>query len=431
MAGLWWPTPAAALREVDCNTPADFCTGDPCVTTDEIKVTVPVCTLTFAGRTLVLKHVVFLPSGGALSLTARTIEVRRRIDGTHFKSGAGDGADITLIAGDRITVRARLDAAGRTSTGNIRLTAGGSVELRDQLRARAHGDTATASGGTVTIQAGGSVISTKEGKMNLRGRYNHTSGGQVVISGATGVNIEGKINVRGSQGGAVTVTATAGSVRMAGTTRADGAPSAGGNVTINASGSLTLEKGINTSGGEPTAGSITLTAGGVMRLAALRADGHLNASAGMITALGQSVIADRIRARGGADGGVVNLSTSAGDLTVEQIDVRGRDGMGGSVTVVSAGDLTNEQGTNVSGGDFAAGEAHFSAAGDITLGLSTAIRFEAGGFPGGVIEADAAGDLTVEGKFKTTVGGCIGLMAGGVLDTTGAEFDQPVMPTCP
>ena len=67
--------PVAAVTMVDCNTPNDFCTGDPCMTTDELQITVASCVLDFGTRALVLNQVVFVPNGGSLTLSAGSIEV--------------------------------------------------------------------------------------------------------------------------------------------------------------------------------------------------------------------------------------------------------------------------------------------------------------------------------------------------------------------
>jgi hypothetical protein len=48
-----------------------------------------------------------------------------------------------------------------------------------------------------------------------------------------------------------------------------------------------------------------------------------------------------------------------------------------------------------------------------------------------VIEGIAGGDLTVDGKYKAQVGGCIGFSAGGTLDTSSAGFDVALSGSCP
>jgi hypothetical protein len=217
---------ARALTSVDCDTPDDFCTGDPCVTADNIEITVPACVLDFGARALVLAKVVFVPNDGTLSLTAGSIEVDRRIDGQHVDATEGDGADISLIATGNITLKGRVDAAGRTTTGAIVLDAGGDIDLRDQVRSRAKGHSATATGGTVTIEADGTVTSVKKGKVDVRGKRNHTPAGQATISGQAGVSLGGQVDVRGNPGGSAVISSSLGDVVIGDKVRGEGMPPA-------------------------------------------------------------------------------------------------------------------------------------------------------------------------------------------------------------
>src|SRR5262245_10555920 len=75
---------AGALTMIDCDSTADFCTGDPCITTDELQITVASCVLDFSPATLQLSDVVHVPNGGSLDLTAGAIVVERKIDGQHI-----------------------------------------------------------------------------------------------------------------------------------------------------------------------------------------------------------------------------------------------------------------------------------------------------------------------------------------------------------
>src|SRR5262249_1823003 len=72
----------------------------------------------------------------------------------------------------------------------------------------------------------------------------------------------------------------------------------------------------------------------------------------------------------------------------------------------------------------ARGSLRFSAtAGDLTLSGTFLAR-------GRVIEGMASGNLTADGVFRATFG-CIGLSAGGTLDTSAGSFDAPIVPDCP
>ena len=65
------------------------------------------------------------------------------------------------------------------------------------------------------------------------------------------------------------------------------------------------------------------------------------------------------------------------------------------------------------------------------LGNSSSDDFDVTGDAGGTIEAQTGGNLTLAGDFAAAVGGCIGLSAGGILDTSAASFDVTPTGSCP
>jgi hypothetical protein len=175
--------PRAGTVEIDCDTTADFCTGDPCVTQDTLAITVPNCTLDFSPAALEIATVVKIPNGGTLSLTAGSITVNAKIDGKHIKAAASDGADVSLTASGNITINHKIDASGRSTPGSITIDAGGDIVLNHQVRARAQGSSPTATGGTIMISADGTVSSAKRGKIVVRGKKKATAGGLASVSG--------------------------------------------------------------------------------------------------------------------------------------------------------------------------------------------------------------------------------------------------------
>ena len=70
-------------------------------------------------------------------------------------------------------------------------------------------------------------------------------------------------------------------------------------------------------------------------------------------------------------------------------------------------------------------------AGNLTIGVNDNKKFTATGATGGVIQGDASGNLTARGEFDATTGGCIGLSAGGTLDTTDGTFAPAFGSSCP
>jgi hypothetical protein len=160
-----------------------------------------------------------------------------------------------------------------------------------------------------------------------------------------------------------------------------------------------------------------------------RGDNALGLPGGTISVLAPSVNVDRFLVRG-PQGGNVDVESTAGDVTIPRsIDVRGRT-LGGTVRIDSAADLFVAE--TLAYATDTGGEIRINAAGNMILGDTAGSDFRADGdVAGGVVEAQAGGDMTLEGDFLAEVGGCIGLAAGGTLDTSQADFDVIVTPSCP
>ena len=154
----------------------------------------------------------------------------------------------------------------------------------------------------------------------------------------------------------------------------------------------------------------------------------------------------RVSAAGG-DGGLVTVSAA----TLAAIDGNGTVDVSGDDPASSGGgagtiDITGADARLGSGGMLIArsasrpgGTIRISAtAGDLLLAgtLLAGTGASAGGNSiGGTIECDASGNLTAGGVFEcldaAASGGCIGLSAGGTLDTSGGTFDKPIVASCP
>jgi hypothetical protein len=414
---------------VDCDSPNDFCTGDPCITSHEIEITVASCLLDFRPRALVIADVVLIPNNGNLSLSAGSIDVQRRLDGKHTKESAGDGATISLVATGDITIQRRVDATGRNSPGSILLDAGGTVELQDQLRAAVRGRTALAPGGAITVLAGQTITSTASAKVDARGKLDLTPGGQVILSGQGGVGLKGKVDLRGNPGGTAIIGSFSGDVTLQRELRGEGHPGQGGTFTLFSGGDFTVEDRIVASGGP--GGFIEMNVGGTLDAHWLRARGLFGLAGGTVAAFADTVLADRIETRGSSTGGLIAVTSTAGHVTVEDLDAAASNasGTGGTITVHSANDLLVADEVDVSGE--VGGETRFTSVGDMVVGVNASRDFDARGTLGGTIEGKAGGNLTARGDFEAATGGCIGLSAGGMLDTTDADFDVPLTASCP
>ncbi len=470
-------TPATA-RAIKCTKPDDLCVGNPCVIR-QVEVASP-CVLDFGERMLVIGGTLTVPNGGTLNLHARDIDVRRAVIGRHATPFSGKAATITLSATNNLNVRWRIDASGRTAPGQINLQAGGDVQLLAPLRAAANGPRPTATGGTISVTAGGRIYASGRARIRAEGAVS-TAGGSIALSAARGVRLDNRIGADGRDGGSVAVSTTGGDIVTSRVLSATGQLGTGGSVvTFSQTGSVQLLDHIDAQG---------ITGGGTIFVIAgklLSANGHLRAranpgmgSGGTVVAVGGTLVklGDTVSADG-ARGGIIQVSCTAGDLhtvaplladgsngaggtinanaanamiadsrfdadgdtTGGDIDITGnmvtianrgelyaRGAIGGTVTVTGDGVVVEPGARILVDGDQPSGRIKLDAtAGDLTLSG----RFRARG-RGGSIEGSATRGVFADGEFEADGDGCIGLMAGTTLDTSGGTFDVPVMTSCP
>jgi hypothetical protein len=174
-------------------------------------------------------------------------------------------------------------------------------------------------------------------------------------------------------------------------------------------------------------------------------------------------------------GGTLNIDSAMGDVVVagSLSAAAAANRPGGSVTVTAAGNVTLSAPIfAMPGGDVSvAADGLLTAEDDVRIACCGTIMLHGGslhvsstalvhadlvGFPAGggeirmstdvadmtlsgvflaraegVIEGSAAGNLVADGVFRTAPGGCIGLSAGGTLDTSDGSFDGTVVASCP
>ena len=426
------PAATRGITQVDCDSTADFCTGDPCVTSDVLEVTASPCTLDFGSATLRIEKKIRLTlDGGTLSLTAGNIEVNAKIDGKHIKAADPNGSQVSLTSPGSITVNRKIDVSARASAGSIALDAGANIAINHQLLARSKGRNLTATGGTVTVDADGTVTSHKRGKLIVRGKKGVTDAGQVSVVGGLGVDLDGRIEARGLNAGTVAVTSSAGNVSFDEEIRAYGEPDNGGAVNISSStGDVTVSGLVRTTGAGSEGGGDVAITGANVDVNQVTASGNGGLTGGSISIVGGVVTVRRVLSRGGDGGSIVVSSTLGTAAITERIDVRGQADQGGSVSFDAATDGTVTAHLNAIGKN-SGGSALFTAAGNLTLGEDGGSNYDATAPAGGTIEASAGGDLTVSGEYEVQVGGCIGLSAGGTLDVSMATFDTTPMASCP
>jgi hypothetical protein len=456
----------SAHGQVDCDTPDDLCTGNPCVV-GPIEVD-DVCVLDFGVRTLRIDGPLKMPNSGELSLTANQIEVSGRIQ-NFSGTVVGAGPRITLTATFDINVTAPIRLAGvrgAAEPGELTFQAGGNLLLASAL---------TAMTSPTTIQ-----WTATNGNLNFNGRVNTSKpGGEITMAAGAHLQTTGTFRrverIQMNAGGNVTLAGRL-SARESLQAEADGQlflqtvlRDYGSDVTLRGDLGVSLQKTISNTPLIIDDGSVVVesSAGPVDVLMPLKANDITITAAGDITL--DALVAASPPTR---SGGPIVIESTGGSIVVnEPITAQSGDGFspgdgaGGHVDLVAAGTVEvrerilvnafpqNEgapggtieiQGTSVAVGP----GVTFDADGDVpgpdfpgavpagfrvtaTAGnASLDGTFHARGAPS-VIQVTAAGDVAVAGDFRVAPSGCIGLDAGATLTTSGATFDTAPVTTCP
>ena len=251
----------------------------------------------------------------------------------------------------------------------------------------------------MTVQAGGTVTSDSQGRIEVRGKKNHTPAGSVFVAGQNGVTLDGRIDARGTPGGAVTVTSS-GTVILAAEIRAGGESGAGGTVVLDADGQIDGLRGkVRLNGDGADGGTVLVTAGDWRRCpASLPRPGGRHGGGDR-----RGISMPKISVRGQTDGGTISLTSTVDNVDSDKLDAKAHFS-GGRVDVESAGDVTIDQ-VELDGGTDG-GSLHVNADGDGVFGNSIGDGFDVTGAQGGEIEVEVDGNLTLYGDFEAAGGGC-------------------------
>ena len=298
------------------------------------------CVANFGSRDLIIDGKLRVPNGGTLSLTARTITVRSGILGRHTTYSAGKGADVSLIATGGIALNGRIDVSGRVASGSVLIDSGGNVVLRDVIRSAARGSSATAPGGNVTVRAGGTLFSTGHGRVvDIRGGRS-SSGGDVTLQANGSIHLAGRIDARGSNGGSIAITSSAGDVILRHRLQVTGRKSAAGSISIDAAGSVDVTETVDADG-RSDGGIVQCSGSSVTWNGQIRVRGH-SGHGGSVILAGNGAVAvnGKVAASGHASGGSVwASSTTAGIVLGGKVEAEGITGSGGVVLLAAGGNL--------------------------------------------------------------------------------------------
>ncbi len=423
--GILAQRPAAAIP-ADCDTPDDFCVGDPCRVARSIDITAASCVLDFGTRDLIISGAIRVPNGGSVSLRAKSIALRHKINAAHPSGSQGDGGDITLQATGTIAILGNVDASGDRHCGAIRIEAGGAVDIRKLVRSRTRSHSAAVSGGVVTIRSGAAFTTAQAGRIDVRGAHG-TIGGDVSITAADDITLESRIDASGDGGGTIALTSSGGTVYINDRVRANGG---GGTVELSAATDVRLIQlpgAIDVSGHTLYAGgTINLTAGNEINVAFLSARGGGDAPGGSVMARAVNVLLSDVDLRGGVAGGDISIqSDNRADLVTG--DLRSQSGRGGRIRI-NATDAALED--IAAAGTTNGGDIRVHVTGQLQLGVPGR-SIDVTAPVGGTIEGHAGGDLYASGNFHAADGGCIALSAGGTLHSASANFNVPVGAACP
>jgi len=423
--------PSVVVGQVSCADPDNLCTGDPCVI-GSVTVESP-CIVDFTPRAVVIAGQLKVPSDGTLSLTAATIQLDGSVAANH--TGLGDGGDVAFTATTDVFLNGLINTVGYYSSGSLSVTAGGSVVMGGPIKT-----SAIYAAGGVSVDAGGVV--TVAGPLLAKGG-SFADGGDVHVSGDAGVTVAGTVKTsagRGSNsntGGDVVIESSGGFVTMPGKIVTRGVAS--GSVSVTAAGNIDMSGVIKTDDSasrlDPGAAgyvTFTSTAGDVALHGTITARGIFVAEL-VVEAANQALIDGRLKITGRSDfgdGGTIDVSAASvviqlpAKLNTTSPSYGGFIRLTGTDVNVLPGSLLDARGTEDGGGAIRIR----AVGGNAALGGSFSAD---GGDDQGVIEASASGDLTADGSFRCSPGGCIAFSAGGTLDTSAGSFDVPVVADCP
>ncbi len=370
-AGL--PTVAAATTANDLCAP----NANPCEVSLAVNVT-PGSVIDFGNRQLIIKVGGSLNVGtGDMTIVARDVSVD---SGGALRGPGGvgnEGGSISIIT-DTAALGGEVDVSGAPG-GRFSLQAGGDIVVGGTVNASSR--RSEEDGGTVEIQGAGVLLS---GNINARGSR-AALGGEIDVIASGDLTISGSVNASGDDGGTIALeagsgragnlTLTSGAEVVADTTGADGSGdfldvtvtgdgvqsghlqvdghfslsanvggdagsmdfSVSGNISAGPSGEFSATARFGGDGGDI---DFTTDEGGFNSAATIESSGTgTGARAGDITLdiARETTIQGAIDARGGRDGGDIDVSSDIDDVTIDGSLRSEGSAMGRSGSIAVAG----------------------------------------------------------------------------------------------
>lgn len=363
-----------------------------------------------AGRNLTLNQSI-VTNAGAINLTASNGTVTTATS----KGLYSLGGNITVAGNTGLTLGDVSSGAGHinasSSTGNITLNGNlVSTGLGSATVSATQGSISTAAGKGI-YTAGGAINLTAG--TTLGADILASSGGNIGLTSGSGIALAGDIassngSVTANSGGALSLAtgkgiyAGSGNIDLTATSQLlDGYLLTTGITTLTStSGAINLNSAI-----AATHGSLNLLSAGAVSLGAAILNGTSGANL-VVTAAGPITVSGQIDARGGTSGGTVNLSTSSGDITLNQ-DIATN---AGSITLsASNGTVTT-----------AASKGLYSLGGNVSVAGRNGLTLGNVSSGTGTISASSSnGNIALNGDLIASGSGTVGVTASSGSISTG------------
>ena len=443
--------------------------GNPrCVLDQHAYVLGDACVIDFGGRDVVLNGTLTTGSGSVtISSGSFTVGPTGFIDGRGNSSASDNGGTVSIQTMGNMTVdasgdnRGRIGVSANDQAGAIEINAGGAVTIAGRLDAAQL--TSNGSGGTITIQAGETFTSLFGSVILCTGGTLGAGGGTVNVNATGSIVLGDVLDVSGSGGGMVSLTAGTEVTVQRIMANGVGDGSAGGSITITAGttaqvlellalqgsfsssgtgaggggtacieadgGDVLVAADINAAGASPDGGGgeIDLTAEGAVTIQSGTLDVSGNSAGTVSLTAGTEATAQQIAANGtgdGGSGGSINLTAGTTAKILQAMELQGSfsstgAGAGGGGTAcieADGGDVLVAADIDAGGAspDGGGGEIDLTAEGAITIQSGT---LDVSGNSAGTVTLDAGTEATLQqiaanGIGDAGAGGSINVTAG-------------------
>ncbi|GIW43211.1 MAG: hypothetical protein KatS3mg077_0493 [Candidatus Binatia bacterium] len=433
--------PACTAAEIIAQEPNCGPSGN-CIITKTYEVpTASPCVFDFSGRNVTLGSSARLTVGsGEMTLRSAnfTMAPGAFVDGQgtgtqmnpDTSGRTANGGSVLIQSSGSVDLqgvsgsRSRIDVSANNVAGSIRIEAAGNVTLNGRLWASNLNP--SADGGTITIVAGGNISSSATPATEIMangGSQAQRGGGQIALQAGGSISLATStiIEVRGSNGGTLDLSANSDIVLSQVNGNGTGEAGSGASITLSAGGQVVVAETIQANGG-----TADTTAGGE------------GGSLSVETLLGSVIFQANVRLEGSdpdGDGGDIDVDAN-GDVQIAQrvtISTRsnGREGVGGTVVLSATRDVVTQSQSaiaiDVSGG-LGGGGLDIVAGRDVLLNapVDVSARFQAGvGGDISIVAGDGGkGNLTIGNTVDVSGGPCgvEGCGEGGTTDIEGCDL---------